>query len=509
MVGKAVGDDIDKGVNYVIEKLFDKNIKHTRHLIPMMVFLLCVIIVVTLGIRVSKKFISNVAREQIEEVMSDKANFELPPRIILPNCFHAVVGDTMQLFYRGIIEHPYPYIYNIEVSCDIGKNTSRYYEVTPDIKHVGSHTLRVTVRDQFDNILASAETALIVHAVGSYPRVQKNILCIGDSLTSRGIWCQEVFRRLTEEGGTPAGIGLSNIRFIGTKRKGECGFEGYGGWTWAQYLNAPQVTKFGMWVYGFHDKDDTDQHSLWTDTSGNIWSMETIEENRIKFTRYQNHVEPMPSGSGVLHHYQNAVHMANIEYNETVYAEGNPFWDIAEGKVDFNTYCKRNGFEKVDYLITLLSWNGMAASHYSSSEDLIAKHVNNAKKLFRIFHEQYPEAKVKMLGVQLPSISGGTGYNYGANSQYSNWYGLVRAVMNMNLAYQELANGDEFKDYVEFINISGQFDSEYNMPNQSKTVNSRSSTVEQVGVNGVHPAKEGYYQIADAVYRALVPELTE
>jgi hypothetical protein len=62
---------------------------------------------------------------------------------------------------------------------------------------------------------------------------------------------------------------------------------------------------------------------------------------------------------------------------------------------------------------------------------------------------------------------------------------------------------------VEFINISGQFDSEYNMPRQTKAVNTRSSTTEQVGTNGVHPATEGYYQIGDAAYRALVPELTE
>jgi lysophospholipase L1-like esterase len=81
--------------------------------------------------------------------------------------------------------------------------------------------------------------------------------------------------------------------------------------------------------------------------------------------------------------------------------------------------------------------------------------------------------------------------------------------MNMNLAYQAMANEDEFKDFVEFINISGQFDSENNMPRQSKPVNTRCSLTEQVGINGVHPSNDGYYQIGDAAYRALVPELTE
>ena len=450
-----------------------------------------------------------VAEEKIQEAMSEKSTFELPPRVILPDMFHAVVGDTLQLFYRGIVEHPNPYNYNIEFRCDIGKNTPRYFEVTPTADQTGDHTLTVRVRDHLDNILTEATTVLRVHAVGESPALRKNVLCVGDSLTGSGTWCREALRRLTETGGTPSGLGLSNIRFIGTKKNGECGYEGYGGWTWASYLNAPTATKLGMWVYGSHDKDSTDQHSLWEDASGNIWSMETIEASRIKFTRYQDHTAPMPLGSGTLHHYQNATHMADINYDETVYAEGNPFWDGDEGQVNFRTYCERNGFDRVDYMVTLLSWNGMAASQYPSSTTLIETHVTNAKRLIRILHEQYPNAKVKMMGIQLPCVSGGTGHSYGANSQYSNWYGLVRSVMNMNLAYQAMANEDEFKNYVEFIDISAQFDSENNMPLQTKPVNTRSTLTEQVGTNGVHPSNNGYYQIGDAAYRALMPELTE
>ena len=451
----------------------------------------------------------DVAEEKIQEAMSEKSTFELPPRVILPDVFHAVVGDTLQLFYRGIVEHPNPYNYNIEFRCDIGKNTPRYFEVTPTADQTGDHTLTVRVRDHLDNILTEATTVLRVHAVGESPALRKNVLCVGDSLTGSGTWCREALRRLTETGGTPSGLGLSNIRFIGTKKNGECGYEGYGGWTWASYLNAPTTTRLGMWVYGSHDKDSTDQHSLWEDASGNIWSMETIETGRIKFTRYQDHTAPMPLGSGTLHHYQNATHMADINYDETVYAEGNPFWDGDEGQVNFRTYCERNGFDRVDYMVTLLSWNGMAGSQYPSSTTLIENHVTNAKRLIRILHDQYPNAKVKMMGIQLPCVSGGTGHSYGANSQYSNWYGLVRSVMNMNLAYQAMANEDEFKDYVEFIDISAQFDSENNMPLQTKTVNTRSTLTEQVGTNGVHPSNNGYYQIGDAAYRALVPELTE
>ena len=450
----------------------------------------------------------NDAQEaEVSDLIQERISTSGAPRVILPDVFHAVAGDTLQLFYRGLIEHPYPYFYNIEFRCDIGKNTSRYFEVTPTEAQAGDHKLTVRVRDHLDNILASAETVLRVHTVGSGPEAQKNILCVGDSLTSSGAWCKEAMRRLSEAGGEPEGLELPNIRFIGTKRNGDCGYEGYGGWTWASYLAEPKPTTLGMWVYGSHDKDSGDQHSIWKDGNGNLWSMETVEEGRIKFTRYQNHTGAMPLGEGTLTHYQNASHTADTVFEETVYAEGNPFWDADEGQVNFKTYCERNGFGQVDYLYTLLSWNALGGNYSEPDSAAVSAHAKNARTLIRILHSQYPDAKVKVMGIQMPSLDGGTGQNYGANSGYSNWYGLVRSVMGMNLAYQELANEEEFKGYVEFINISGQFDSEYNMPSQSKPVNTRSTSTERVGTNGVHPSTAGYLQIGDAAFRSMVGEL--
>ena len=194
---------------------------------------------------------------------------------------------------------------------------------------------------------------------------------------------------------------------------------------------------------------------------------------------------------------------------ETAYANGNPFWNPLTSKTDFRYYCKINGFSKIDYLITLLSWNGAASDGGYGKINSIKRHTDYAKEFFRIFHKDYPDAKIKMLGLNIPSINGGTGENYGANHSYSDWYNLVLFVMGLNLSYQELANEDEFKTYVEFINISAQVDSEKNMASQEKNVNTRNNNKEMIGINGVHPDMPGYMQIADAVFRALVPEVTE
>lgn len=43
-------------------------------------------------------------------------------RVILPEKYDLVVGDTFQLYYRGVIEAPNPYIHSIVSICDKGRN---------------------------------------------------------------------------------------------------------------------------------------------------------------------------------------------------------------------------------------------------------------------------------------------------------------------------------------------------------------------------------------------------
>ena len=54
-----------------------------------------------------------------------------------------------------------------------------------------------------------------------------------------------------------------------------------------------------------------------------------------------------------------------------------------------------------------------------------------------------------------------------------------------------------------------QFDIENNMPQALEKVNARSNKEEYIGTNGVHPTMEGYLQIGDVFYRALVADLNK
>ena len=55
--------------------------------------------------------------------------------------------------------------------------------------------------------------------------------------------------------------------------------------------------------------------------------------------------------------------------------------------------------------------------------------------------------------------------------------------------------------------MKAQFDVEYNMPRIELPVNIRSNIKELVGSNGVHPNMDGYLQIGDVFFRALVHDL--
>ena len=81
---------------------------------------------------------------------------------------------------------------------------------------------------------------------------------------------------------------------------------------------------------------------------------------------------------------------------------------------------------------------------------------------------------------------------------------MFKTILNMNDAYQKFANSEGYSDFVEFVNVSSQFDVENNMQSAEFAVNTRNSRKELLDINGVHPANEGYMQIADVVYRNFV-----
>lgn len=402
--------------------------------------------------------------------------------ISLPDRYDLVVGDTFELFWKGVVQAVDPYAYSIRAECEVGSCWRRKYDYRPE--EPGTHALRVALEDDSGTELASKTVELVVSAAATSPETVKNVLCVGDSLLSNGRWAQESFRRLTGSGGSPAGLGLSNVRYIGTHSAGGAGYEGNGGWTFASYNGESKSDAF-VWVTCEHAKTEADQHSLYT-CGGSTWKAETIEAGRIKMIRTSGSGK-MPQ-AGTLAHLSGGSDTSDIAFTASELAAGNPFWDESAGRVDFARYAESLGASGIDYCYVLLGWNSthLSAGSYRSQVEEFISNLSSA----------YPACQICLLGLQVPSLDG-FGRNYGCGWNYLD---KLRKVFEFNDLYADIAKSH---GNVHFVNVAGQFDTENSMPESTRPVNARSDKTEAYQTNGVHPSDDGYDQIADAVFRDL------
>lgn len=420
--------------------------------------------------------------------------------VILPKKYDLVVGDTFQLFYRSVIIDPNPYQYHITLNCEEGKAFPRYFEYTPTKE--GRCPLTMELFDANRNLMGKAETVLNV-VQPKKPKKKYNILCLGDSLTSAGEWVEELHRRLTKEGGEVFGLGYADhFNFVGECKRGEVGFVAYGGWRWTNFTS---TTEGAMWVECPNNRTGEDQHSLWKDENGAIWQLETLQADYLKFNRYMYHTSPMPK-SGVLTHYKNAADTSPIEMKSTREERTNPFWDSKTHKVDIKNYIKKQGVDTIDAVIVLLGGNGLMSREAltMTRRDFCKLVVDEAKVLVDMLRDAFPDVVVHIGNLKMNSVNGGVGWNYGASKPFSDQASINEYRKELSLAYEAWTLEDGYKDFMEFIDIAGQYDAENNYPFIMKPVNTRSKLTERIDTNGGHPSPEGYMQIADAMFRNMV-----
>lgn len=420
----------------------------------------------------------------------DKTNIKLE----LPDKFCAVVGDTIEIFYKGIINAVNPDLYYVEIDCDIGSVYAKKYVCNPTASQIGDHTMTFCLYDQEHTQLDEKQVTLSVKAkLTASPTDEVVVLYVGDSLASGGYVPGEFKRRLTASDGYPQGDGLSNITFIGSCNANGVDYEGYGGYSFEKYITDGKGNNH-MWITAAsHGKTDDDQHSIYQADNGTKWKLETIEAGRIKLIRYGSGTLPV---TGMLTWVSGGVNRGNIVYTASEQAVGNPFWSETAGKNDFAAYAQQLGKNKIDYVYVLLGWNDAPAEE--------SAYKYQARRFFTDIHSAFPDCKVVYLGLQIPARDG-LGANYAPTSVYSRYYEMMQHVFKLNDWYADLVA--DYPDHISVVNVAGQFDTENNMMTAERPVNVRNATAETYQSNGVHPATDGYYQIADACYRDFIHKL--
>ena len=421
-------------------------------------------------------------------------------RVILPKKYDLVVGDTFQLFFRGVIEAPNPYVYSIVVLCEKGRPFPRYFEYTPE--EPGEHKLTIRLYDAWRNLVGEGETLLVAKAAKE-PVKCTTMLCMGDSLTAGGEWLAEFNRRITAEDGEPKGMGYKNaVKFVGSSCSRGVNHEAFGGWNWRSFM---QANKPAMWVECPNNRTEADQHSIWQDENGALWQLETLQIDYLKFTRYLDHDATLPA-SGTLTHVKNASDTSPIHFKSAVEAMVSPLLDPETKEVDFASYAKRNNTDALDVVYIILGFNGLMSKEAMtlSRPEYCQFIVNGTKTLVDVIRKAFPDVQIKLCGCVCHSVNGGMGKSYGAELPLTDGYEITYFMKELDLAYQAWCLEDDYKDFMQYINMAGQFDWEYNMPSGMRKVNIRSNIMERIDHNGVHPSMDGYMQMADAIYRNFI-----
>lgn len=415
-----------------------------------------------------------------------------PDIIKTPEQYDLVVGDTFELFYKGVLNTFDPDAYMVLASCSKGANLSRKYTYKP--ASTGNLSMAFNLYNKNNEIQETRSVTLKVHAVPTNPGSRKTVLCVGDSLTQNGVWVEEFARRMAGSGGTPSAYGLSNIAFIGTCERNGVKYEGYGGWTFEDYNTNGRSAANGRVITCTHDKTEAqDQHSEYKDGANNVWKLETITETKITLVLVSGTASSIPN-TGTLTWVSGGQNHSNITYTAVENAPSNPFWSVSDDAVNFQAYVEGLGESSLDYVYVLLGWNNWEITKPATYKAYAKTFIDNVIA-------SYPNAKIVLMGLEVPGRDG-LGLNYAPNTDIANYIKMLNYVFNVvDVAYKELAS-----DYanVYYMNTSGQFDTEYNMQTSSYMVNTRNSETVDLISNGIHPATSGYLQIADAVTRHLV-----
>ena len=182
-----------------------------------------------------------------------------------------------------------------------------------------------------------------------------------------------------------------------------------------------------------------------------------------------------------------------------------PFKKSSGTGISFKEYCTKNGYSNIDEVYILMSWNGVGGSFRNFP--LYKEPFASAQVLIDQIHSDFPQAKVTLLGIPQPSVNAGLGAYYTINQSYGDNYGQFVTALNYNKQLEDFSKMPAYANFVRYVDVKAQFDSEYNMPTESKPVNNQSSVTELVGNSmGMHPKTEGYLQIGDVFYGALCHE---
>ena len=198
--------------------------------------------------------------------------------------------------------------------------------------------------------------------------------------------------------------------------------------------------------------------------------------------------------------YLNDAKFAKLTKRKDIAFARSPFLSMKNGKVvhDLQGYFnRRNGGKTPDIITINLGVNDVFSANDSNIESVIDNIFKNMDTLLREMRKAAPNA---VIGVGLPTEGALSQDAFGKNyaSRYSRWQYKKNQHRLVEAMIQKFAKANPYN--VQIIPVYLNLDCENNFPIVQSPVNSGNKRTLQRLNNGVHPSRDGYYQIGDTFY---------
>ncbi len=156
-----------------------------------------------------------------------------PLRLALPPVLHAVAGAPFEVYFDNLVLAEDSRALSFRVTCPVGAAEAHRWRVLAEAGQTGDHPFQVEVRDPRDGRQESARAVLRIAPATAGAGRTLRLLIVGDSLTQATHHPNELARLLNRPG-NPRWTMLGTHR--PTNAAKGVAHEGYGGWTWDNFL---------------------------------------------------------------------------------------------------------------------------------------------------------------------------------------------------------------------------------------------------------------------------------
>lgn len=157
-------------------------------------------------------------------------------KLVLPEVIYAVPGVESNIYFENVYSCINPDNFAFDVDCPKGSNYRERWSFIPEAKDVGTYPLTITVIGE-NGAVAKGETKVVVTPADAGKGKNISILMVGDSLTNATIYPARLHKLMKGEGNPTLKMIGSHCGGGKTPEPGGVAHEGYGGWTWAAFLN--------------------------------------------------------------------------------------------------------------------------------------------------------------------------------------------------------------------------------------------------------------------------------